>query len=139
MDVCGEQGQDATAIQKPRLPLAPSLLESYLEQIDTSQGEPTPQDLLNLKPEISAPIESAEYARAHKSSIRRVSRAFTYHQMVHLAKLLGFEGHLPDTSRQLAAVLLERSWGWINPTDARKLKRKPLEFTASSARYFLMP
>jgi hypothetical protein len=123
-DVDGEQKQDAKSVQKPRSPLAPSLLESYLEQIDASPGEPTPQDLLNLKPEISAPIESAEYAHAYKSSLRRVSRAFTYQQMVQLANLLGVDSQ-PRISRQLAAVLLERSWGWINPASARKLKEKP--------------
>lgn len=120
------------AVQKSRLPLAPSLLESYLEQIDASQGEPTPQDLLNLKPEISTSIESAEYARAYKSNLNRVSRAFTYQQMVQLANLLGFEGRLPNRSRKLAAILLERSWGWICPLRARKLKEKPLESTAPS-------
>ena len=136
MDVDGGQKQDAETVPKPRLPLAPSLLESYLKQIDASPGEPTAQDLLNLKPELSAPIESAEYAHAFKSNLYRVSRAFTYQQMVQLATLLGIEGPLPRTSRKLAAILLERSWGWTNPSSARKLKEKPLESTASSAIHF---
>jgi hypothetical protein len=101
--------------------------------MDASPAEPTPQDLLNLKPEISAPIESAEYANAYKSGLRRVSRAFTYGQMTQLANLLRLEGRLPGTSRQLAAILLERSWGWINPANARELKEKPPESTATSA------
>lgn len=129
--------EDAETIQEPCSSLAPCSLQSYLEQIDASPGEPTVQDLLNLKPEISAPIESAEYARAYKSSLNRVSRAFTYPQMVQLANLLGVEGNLPRISRKLAAILLERSWGWINPASARKLKEKPLEFAASSAIHFL--
>lgn len=139
MDVDGAQEQDARTSQELRSPLPPSLLKSYLEQIDASPGEPTLQDLLNLKPEISAPIESAEYAHAYKSSLNRVSRAFTYQQMVQLANLLRFEGHLPRRGRQLAAILLEKSWGWISPASAKILKEKSLESTAPSAIHTLMP
>lgn len=58
--------------------------------------------------------------------------------MVQLANLLGVEGRLPDRRRQLAAILLERSWGWISPSSARKLKEKPPESTAPSAIHSLV-
>lgn len=59
--------------------------------------------------------QGANYAQGYDEALKRVMRAFRGPQLIQLANQLGFDDKLPQTQREIAQILLEKSWDWEPP------------------------
>jgi len=86
-----------------------------------------------MKPGTLVGPEFPNYAQEYDASLKRVMRAFRSPQLILLANQLGYKDKLPRTQREVAQILLERSWGWPSPHILeQKSKDHPVAVTTGS-------
>ncbi|KIM30522.1 hypothetical protein M408DRAFT_328092 [Serendipita vermifera MAFF 305830] len=115
--------EDITSKPTARKPYK-SRIESFLEDLDASSA-PTLDDLHSMKP-AKRPVGDS-YAEAYDQALKRVMRAFRGPQLIQLVNQIGFGDKLPQTQREIAEILLEKSWEWAPPHVVERREKEPLQ------------
>jgi len=113
-----------------------SRIESFLEDLDASSA-PTLEDLQSMKPVVTP--KDTDYAQGYEQALKRVMRAFRGPQLIQLANQLGFSDKLPQTQREIAQILLEKSWDWEPPHIAERKAKRETELTQKGLSSFSRP
>jgi hypothetical protein len=68
-----------------------------------------------MKPGPPVGPEFPNYAQEYEAALKRITRAFRAPQLIALANMSGYDDKLPQNQREIAQILLERSWNWLPP------------------------